>query len=98
MSKKVTLHSTERRVQIGAIDLTGEDVPLSVRSAYPLWWVSSLPASANRSTAFSRVGENHYIGNNANEAWEAAAGLVPDILQQMPMAFRKFMTRWMDKK
>jgi hypothetical protein len=84
------------RVQIRAIDLTGPDVPESIRSERPTFAVYVLQGHYHKSTAFTVAGRQVYCGTNGAAAWDAAAHRVGTVAlrEQVSLAFRRYLLKW----
>jgi hypothetical protein len=95
MRESVTVKGPKYRVQILCLDLTGPDVPQSIRRERPNWCVRVLPADANRYHAFS-LGRQVYWGDDPDHAWDVATFYTPSYLmmRQIPRDFMEHMKRW----
>ncbi|MGG3471521.1 hypothetical protein ABES02_29155 [Neobacillus pocheonensis] len=86
---KQTFIGEEHRVQIVAFDMTGESVPESLRKLKPVFSVSILPITANKSTPFYR-GEQVYYGEGFGAAWGVLRAWVDNPKLVMPRRWKRF--------
>lgn len=75
------------RAQLKVIDLTGPDVPASIRKDKPNFEVRTLMSVKPKSTSFSK-GEQRYFGDNIMSAYHMLVKYVGQV--QMPKKFNKY--------
>lgn len=95
MSSYAVARGRGLRVQLGVIDLTGQDVPEAIRAERPRFFVRVISDGADRYCAFS-TGRQVYWGTDPDAAWNAAANLVGAhaMFRQVPRRFQRYLLKW----